>query len=175
MSDETVFGWIKFPEEYACPSCGNSARGYNIRNRHIRGNPEDIHQCLKESRFPYEISEWADGKGCNVVDSAKVNGPYVWGGVHRQGPMNLLCDSCHNAPSLRDHQSKISLYWRISTRHGEMWAHNRAHLVAIRDHIQLERRPQGFYKLPGWMLASKNRNEMLKLIDKALANGPSKF
>ena len=176
--DRTKVQWSELPEEYACPSCDRSARGYTVRSRGIRGNPEDIRLSMKSSLFPSEVLEWADGKGCNVVESSTVNTPECSSrvhGPHRHGPMYLLCDSCHNGPSLPDHQSKVYFYWRISTRHGEVWAHNRQHLVAIRDYIQLERRPQGFIKLPGWMLASKNRNEMIKLIDRVLANGPTKI
>lgn len=178
MSKEsTEVQWSESPEEYSCPSCCESARGYGILKQEVKGDPEEIRSSLKDSLLPSEAFEWDDGKGCTVVESSKIHTPACCSRVRssrRHGPMSILCESCHDQSLLLDQQDMVSFYWRVPTQHGEVWAHNRQHLVAIQDHIQLERRPQGFFKLPGWMLASKNRDEMVKLIKMALDNGPSK-
>lgn len=175
MSETEVDTWWEHPEEYMCTSCGGSATGRSCVVREVRGSPQVIRQSIKNDPYQSEISDWADGNGCNVL-STQLNMPNHdrLCESRRHGPMMLICDHCHNGPQLPNEEDSASLYWRISTRHGEIWAYNRQHLVAVRDHIKLERRPQGFIKLPGWMLASKNRNELVKLIDRALQNGPQR-
>ena len=130
--------------------------------------------CELLERFPHEveITEWADGKGCNVVVFPDFLARHNKAMSERggAGPMVLFCSECH-ARSGFIGGSSPERYWQIPTRHGVIWAYNREHLVEIRDHIQLERRPQGFIKLPGWMVAGKNRDEIVKLINRALEHG----
>lgn len=158
------------PTEFRCPSCGGIAQGYRARRLHIRDvKPEDIRAELGDFPFELEVVEWADGKGVNVTmfpevlekherdeKEGRMSSPYV-----------LLCDECHTR-SDGGGRYRPERYWQIRTRHGVLWADNREHLVEIRDHVQLERRPQGFIKLPGWVLAAKNRDEIVKLINRAL-------
>ncbi|MBL4697417.1 MAG: hypothetical protein JKX70_01145 [Phycisphaerales bacterium] len=179
MSNEsTQVQWSESPEQYSCPSCCESASGYAVLKKEVEGDPEEMRLSLEDSPLPSEVVELDDGKGFIVVESSNIHTPACCTRVRssrRHGPMWILCESCNSKSLLLDQQDMVSFYWRVPTQHGEVWAYNRQHLVAIREHIQLERRPQGFFKLPGWMLASKNRVEMVKLINMALNNGPSQF
>ena len=179
MSNESIeVQWSELPEQYSCPSCCESASGYAVLKQEVKGDPEEIRLSLKDSPLPSEVFDWDDGKGCRVVKSSNIHTPACCTRVRssrRHGPMWIFCESCNSKSLLLEQEDTVSFYWRVPTQHGEVWAYNRQHLVAIREHIQLERRPQGLFKLPGWMLSSKNRDEMVKLINMALDNGPSKF
>lgn len=179
MSNEsTQAQWSESPEEYSCPSCCESASGYGVIKREVEGDPEEIRLSLDNSAIPSEVFESDDDKTCIVVESSDIHTPAGCSRVRasrRHGPMWIICECCQTKSLLLEQQDMVSFYWRVPTQHGEVWAHNREHLVAIREHIQLDRRPQGEFKLPGWMLASKNRDEMIKLINMALDNGPSQF
>ena len=178
ISESTQVQWSESPEQYSCPSCCESASGYGVIKREEKGDSEKIRSSLEDSALPSEVIESDDGKGCIVVESSDIYTPAGCSRVRtsrRHGPMWIICESCQTNSLLLEQQEMVSFYWRVPTQHGEVWAHNRQHLVAIREHIQLDRRPQGFFKLPGWMLATKNRDEMVKLINMALNNGPSKF
>jgi len=183
MSNESInesaqVQWTESPEQYSCPSCCEFASGHAILKQEVEGNPEKTRLAFEDSATLSEVFEWDDGKGCTVVECSDIHTPAGCSRVRmsrRHGPMWIICESCQTNSLLLEQQEMVSFYWRVPTQHGEVWAHNREHLVAIREHIQLDRRPQGFFKLPGWMLATKNRDEMVKLINMALNNGPSQF
>jgi hypothetical protein len=163
--------------EYRCPKCGGSALGDIPRRVSLpKMAPDQVREALGGFQHEIEISEWEDGKGCNVVVFPEVLKAHTraLAGSHGPSPMVLFCSECHVRSEFIGGESP-ERYWTISTRHGTVWAWHREHLVAIRDYIQLERRPQGFIKLPGWILSGKNRDELVKLIDRALEHGPSKI
>jgi hypothetical protein len=159
--------------EFRCPACGGIARGHIVGTHQIQScKPEDVRAELDDFPFEFEIEEWADGKGVNVTVFPEVLKKHrkALSGRNGPAPYVLLCDQCHtrsDSVGIECHER----YWQIQTRHGVLWAENRQHLVEIRDHIQLERRPQGFIKLPGWAMAAKNRDEIVKLINRKLGRG----
>jgi len=178
MSDQTLHHWWLSPNEYVCEKCGSMAKGYMFVKRSVSMPPNEAREALKSWPFEYVLEPWKNNDGCTVIlfpDQYEKYRKNKVVGDWDAGANVLLCTGCHRRTLLDESKPTSQLYWIIETRHGVIWAHNRQHLAAIRDHIKLERRPKAFTKLPAWMLASKNRNEMLKLIDKALANGPSKI
>lgn len=168
MSENVEDKWWTSRTEHRCPKCGGCAMLNFVLLQRLRMSEQEIREQLNGYPFGYDIHPWKDGKGCNVVLQTESN----VNSITRPNPeLVLLCHDCHARTELPTGTSYPPPYWKMSTRHGTLWAYNRKHLIAIRDHIQLERRPQGFIKLPGWMVAGKNRDEIVKLINRALEDG----
>lgn len=158
--------------EYRCPTCNGIAQGYEPCKYGLEGvAPDAVREEL--GGFPYDlkVTAWRNGKGVDAYIFPEVLEKHCRALNGKRGPSAfvLFCNACHERSEFvgGDVPEK---FWQIQTRHGVLWARNREHLVEIRNHIQLERRPQGFIKLPGWVIAAKNRDEIVKLINRALEN-----
>ena len=138
--------------------------------------PNEVRDKLDGFPYDLKIDKWANGKGVNVTIFPETLDKHLslLAGQNGASPYVMFCAECHSRSEFIGGDCP-DRYWQISTRHGVIWANNRKHLIEIRDHLKLDRRPQGFIKLPGWMLASKNRDEMVKLINRALEIGPPKI
>jgi hypothetical protein len=158
--------------EYACPKCGGIAYRRFMGTMGLRGDPAEIHEHYRKGPFRTRVEEWKDGKGCNVTVF-----PDEWEQTSAKGKPKqvyhdlLLCTECHARSGMFCLGPK-DYYWRIKTRHGVLWAYNRQHLAEIREYIQSPSRPQGFHKLPATMLKASNRDEMVRLINRAFERGP---
>jgi len=163
------------PTEYRCPRCGGVAIGHASGAWAIRGEPIEIRKNAESGPFRVQIKEWADGQGCTLEafgdetqGLSKVSNQHIW-----PRPLVLMCSGCHRRSRLEDPYSREALYWRIPTRHGVLWALNRPDLAKIRDYIAATVRPQTrMYKLPGKMIQAKYRDEIIRLINRALERGP---
>ncbi len=156
--------------EYRCPVCNGIAQGYEPRGYGLKGvEPDAVRDQLGGFPYDIEVVPWRDGKGVNAFIFPDVLEKHAKALKGRNGPSPfvLFCNACH-ARSEFVGGNVPEKYWQVQSRHGVLWAWNRAHLVEIRDHIRLERRPQGLIKLPGWVVAAKNRDELVKLINRAL-------
>ncbi|MCC5822112.1 MAG: hypothetical protein LAT64_13255 [Phycisphaerales bacterium] len=139
---------------------------------HVRGDPDEIREHYRKGPFRTRIEAWKDSKGCNVtVFADEWQQAAAKGRPERSYPDLLLCTECHARTGVLSLGPK-DYYWRIKTRHGVLWAYNRQHLAEIRDFIQSQSRPQGFHKLPATMLKGSNREEMVRLINRAFERGP---
>lgn len=158
--------------EYACPKCGGIAYRRFMGTMGLRGDPVEIYEHYRKGPFRTRVEEWKDGKGCNVTvfrdeweqASAKGKPQQVYRDL-------LLCMECHARTGMAS-LGPQDYYWRIKTRHGVLWAINRKHLTEIRGYIESHNRPQGFHKMPGAMLKGTNREEMVKVINRAFEHGP---
>jgi hypothetical protein len=62
------------------------------------------------------------------------------------------------------------LFYQTRVRGVRLWAHDREHLVQLREYIEKRaNRGQGFHKLPKTILKAANRELVLKKIDELLA------
>lgn len=158
--------------EYACPKCGGIAYRRFMGTLSVTGNPDEVRDHYHNGPFRANVVAWKDNKGCNVTvfgeewerTSAKCK--RGWGSRDL-----LLCMECHARTGVHS-LGPTNYYWRIKTRHGVLWAWNRQNLAEIRDYIASQNRPQGFHKLPAVMLKGSNREEMIKVIDRAFERGP---
>ncbi|MFE2415529.1 hypothetical protein [Streptomyces hokutonensis] len=94
----------------------------------------------------------------------------------------LVCRSCglcriNTGPSDRP---RPALWLRTGTRHGELWAYNLQHLDLIRRFVAADLRERAPWydtgrkmtlvaRLPAWMKSAKNRDEMLRAVDRLRA------
>ncbi|WP_329262309.1 hypothetical protein OG223_45155 [Streptomyces sp. NBC_01478] len=94
----------------------------------------------------------------------------------------LVCRSCglcriDTGPSPC---SRPPLWLRTRTRHGELWAYNLQHLDLIRRFVAADLRERAPWydtgqkmtlvaRLPAWMKSAKNRDEMLRTVDRLRA------
>jgi hypothetical protein len=94
----------------------------------------------------------------------------------------LVCRSCglcriNTGPSLC---SRPPLWLRTGTRHGELWAYNLQHLDLIRRFVAADLRERAPWydtgrkmtlvaRLPAWMKRAKNRDEILRAVDRLRA------
>ncbi|MBK3565224.1 MULTISPECIES: hypothetical protein [unclassified Streptomyces] len=101
----------------------------------------------------------------------------------------LVCRSC-GLCRIRigaDHSSRYSsactcpaLWLRTGTRHGELWAYNLQHLDLIRRFVAADLRERAPWydtgrkmtlvaRLPAWIKSAKNRDEVLRAVDRLRA------
>ena len=108
-----------------------------------------------------------------------------WGSARHHASRRLTCTACFHrrrAPrqALADPTMGLPLRLRGETRHGTLFAINEAHLRYIEDYVRdpLRREtvePGGIRnqsiasRLPRWVKAAKNRDEVLKLIERMRA------
>lgn len=138
----------------------------------LRGDPVEIREHYRKGPFRIRIEEWKDRKGCNVTLFADEWEEATAKGTPQRMYHNLLlCTECRARTGVLSLGPK-NYYWRIQTRHGVLWALNRQHLAEIRDYIESTSRPQGFHKIPAIMLKGSNREEMVRLINRAFERGP---
>ena len=94
----------------------------------------------------------------------------------------LVCRSCglcriNTGPS---YGPWPTLWLRTGTRHGELWAYNLQHLDLIRRFVAADLRERAPWydtgqkmtlvaRLPAWMKSAKNRDEVLRAVDRLRA------
>ena len=94
----------------------------------------------------------------------------------------LVCRSCglcriDTGPST---SPRPPLWLRTGTRHGELWAYNLQHLDLIRRFVAADLRERAPWydtgqkmtlvaRLPAWMKSAKNRDEILRTVDRLRA------
>ena len=170
--DDFVGGYSR---EVCCPKCAGLSRIHFVGKIALRGKCEDINAAFAESPFEVRIDEWEDGEGCTVTSFPSEGDEHPdYYGYPRKSSFIALCTKCHERSLIRGQLRNEDLYWSVQTRHGVLWARNRRELVRIRDFIAGVDRPRGplTNRLPAAMLKGSNRDEMIKLIDRVLHNGP---
>jgi hypothetical protein len=89
---------------------------------------------------------------------------------------HVICHSCGLSRRV-DGCAWPDLWLRTGTRHGELWAYNLAHLDLIRRFVAASLRERGPWyehgrkmtcvaRLPVWVKRAKNRDEVLRVIDR---------
>ncbi len=161
--------------EYRCPLCRGIAQGTVAARFYMdKAQPDEVRQSLREYPYEFKIEAWRNGKGLNltIFPDAFEKHQKALNGESGPSAVVLFCRDCHSRSEYVGGETPCR-YWEISTRHGLVWAWNRSHLILIRDHIQSEHREResSLFKLPSWILSSKNREEIVKLINRAIENG----
>ncbi|MFF9622383.1 hypothetical protein [Streptomyces griseosporeus] len=84
-------------------------------------------------------------------------------------------------PPARDPYFRAELLLRTATRHGLLWAYNPEHLSEIRRFVAAGLRERASWydtgqkttlvaRLPAWIKSAKNRDEVLRAIDRLRAS-----
>lgn len=111
-------------------------------------------------------------------------------GGRRQPGSRLVCRSCglcgtgsgaFRSSRYTSHCSYPTLWLRTGTRHGELWAYNLQHLDLIRRFVAADLRERAPWydtgqkmtlvaRLPAWTKSAKNRDEVLRAVDRLRAS-----
>lgn len=105
-------------------------------------------------------------------------------GLIRTASSRSLCFSTDAAHRAVDPYFGLPLWLQTRTRHGWLWAYNREHLALLRDYVQAPLRERASWydtgqkmtllaRLPRWIKQAKNRDEILRAIDRVLRGAPS--
>ncbi|WP_427924019.1 hypothetical protein [Streptomyces sp. cg40] len=94
----------------------------------------------------------------------------------------LVCRSCGlcRIDTTPSHGPRPTLWLRAGTRHGEVWAYNLRHLDLIRRFVAADLRERAPWydtgqkmtlvaRLPAWIKSAKNRDEVLRAVDRLRA------
>lgn len=85
------------------------------------------------------------------------------------------------APDMLDPYFHVPLWLQRNTRHGRLWAYNAEHLDLLRQYVQATLREHDpwyepwrkmglFGRLPAWIKQAKNRDEVLRGLDRMRAS-----
>ncbi len=148
-------------EVYRCRDCGGEADGYARFATFPAREHADVVRSAKHLPMRVSITAPKNKDGIVKVDFFP-RAPRTCGSV-------TICSRC----GTRSHAglAPCELYYQTAIRGVRLWAHNREHLVQLREYIARRgNRGQGFHKLPATILKATNRALVLKKIDLLLAS-----
>ncbi|MFI1177270.1 hypothetical protein [Streptomyces melanogenes] len=142
-----VSGWILV----RCPRCARQAQ--------IASAARDARDNVSSGDVPRRLV----CRHCGLSRQREKNAPVVfsWGG----------------GPDMVDPYFREPLWLQTNTRHGRLWAYNLEHLDLLRQYVQATLREHDpwyepwrkmglFGRLPGWIKQAKNRDEVLRGLDR---------
>ncbi|MGV3617481.1 MAG: hypothetical protein ACO1SV_19315 [Fimbriimonas sp.] len=165
------------------PTSGKTAAAKKIGRRRVSLSAPRVWQAPVPSgkrTYAQPDYRWDFLGKRSLVECPKCGRPVVieWNGFDA-GAGSLRCTGCGY---VRDRSSQLDrppLWLQTNYRGHVLWAYNREHLAFLEDAIAAELRPgspsgmRGLRnKLPKWMLLAKNREGLLKAIEKIRAKKP---
>ena len=166
------------------------------------GSPSDVRRFRDSRATEYDILDVVEVQCPRCRSAARVlPAPGVEPTAHRPffQPRRMACPSCgatrqHNGNRLTfssaaargpatDPYFGLPLWIQAHTRHGWLWAYNLEHLTLIRSYVEADLRERAHWydtnqkmtlvaRLPVWIKRGKNRQELIRVIDRLRASLP---
>lgn len=174
--------------DVVCPKCSNKAT-LNTPNQEQTEPELKCNNCYY-SKKGYEYSSFSNTQKVNCEKCNSLFDLETKDLLQTVKKANCKCPDCHHINQVAvefdlykdngmyNHQGKdqyfgLDFWYRISFKNNCFWAYNLEHLNEIENYVSAEirKRHSGNYqsmveKLPKWITAKKNRNDLLKAIYK---------